>query len=110
MQKWAEQGAAEPPVVAAEVLPFRRVTSSADEKYRTCVPLLTLKAAAGAFGEPQAVASEEWVAPDSRRWLQPGMFVAQLVDRPMEPRIPDGAWCLFRAPVEGSRQGKIALV
>jgi SOS-response transcriptional repressor LexA len=28
----------------------------------------------------------------------------------MEPRIPDGAWCLFRAPVEGSRQGRILLV
>ncbi|MGH9278561.1 MAG: S24 family peptidase [Acidimicrobiales bacterium] len=28
----------------------------------------------------------------------------------MEPRIPDGAWCLFRAPVEGSRQNRILLV
>jgi SOS-response transcriptional repressor LexA len=28
----------------------------------------------------------------------------------MEPAIPDGSWCLFRAPVEGSRQGKIVLV
>lgn len=28
----------------------------------------------------------------------------------MEPAIPDGAWCLFRAPVEGSRQSKTVLV
>jgi hypothetical protein len=28
----------------------------------------------------------------------------------MEPRIPDGAWCLFHAPVSGSRQGRIVLV
>ncbi|MEA3412575.1 MAG: S24 family peptidase [Pseudomonadota bacterium] len=28
----------------------------------------------------------------------------------MEPAIPDGAWCLFRAPVEGTRQGKSVLV
>src|SRR5262249_2673723 len=28
----------------------------------------------------------------------------------MEPVIPDGAYCLFRAPVEGSRQGKTVLV
>ena len=34
-------------------IPFARVTPRADEKYRTCVPLLTLKAAAGAFGDPQ---------------------------------------------------------
>lgn len=28
----------------------------------------------------------------------------------MEPRIKDGAWCLFASPVEGSRDGKIVLV
>jgi hypothetical protein len=28
----------------------------------------------------------------------------------MEPRIPDRAWCLFRTPVEGSRQGRVLLV
>ena len=28
----------------------------------------------------------------------------------MEPAIPDGAWCLFRAPVEGTRQSKTVLV
>jgi SOS-response transcriptional repressor LexA len=28
----------------------------------------------------------------------------------MEPRIPDGSYCLFRSPVEGARQGKIVLV
>jgi len=38
------------------------------------------------------------------------MFVAQVVGRSMEPRIPDGAWCLFRAPVTGSRQGRIVVV
>lgn len=38
------------------------------------------------------------------------MFVAQVVGRSMEPTIPDGSWCLFRGPVEGSRQGKTVLV
>lgn len=28
----------------------------------------------------------------------------------MEPSIPNGAYCLFRAPVEGTRQGKVVLV
>jgi hypothetical protein len=37
------------------------------------------------------------------------MFVAQVVGRSMEPAIPDGAWCLFRAPVEGTRHGKTVL-
>jgi SOS-response transcriptional repressor LexA len=38
------------------------------------------------------------------------MFVAQVTGKSMEPAIPDGSWCLFRAPVEGSRQGKTVLV
>jgi hypothetical protein len=29
---------------------------------------------------------------------------------PLEPSIPDGAFCLFSAPVEGTRQGKSVLV
>ncbi|MBI3016230.1 MAG: S24 family peptidase [Candidatus Tectomicrobia bacterium] len=28
----------------------------------------------------------------------------------MEPRIPDCGWCLFRSPVEGTRQGRVVLV
>jgi SOS-response transcriptional repressor LexA len=28
----------------------------------------------------------------------------------MEPRIPDGAWCLFHGPVTGTRNGRIVLV
>jgi hypothetical protein len=38
------------------------------------------------------------------------MFVAQVVGRSMEPSIPDGAYCLFGAPVSGTRHGKIVLV
>ena len=35
---------------------------------------------------------------------------ARVVGRSMEPVIPDGSYCLFRAPVEGTRQGKTVLV
>jgi len=38
------------------------------------------------------------------------MFVAQVVGKSMEPVIPDGAYCLFQAPVTGTRQGKTVLV
>jgi phage repressor protein C with HTH and peptisase S24 domain len=38
------------------------------------------------------------------------MFLAQVVGRSMEPRIPDGSWCLFQSPVEGDRQGRVVLV
>jgi phage repressor protein C with HTH and peptisase S24 domain len=38
------------------------------------------------------------------------MFVAQVVGHSMEPRIPDGSYCLFKFPVVGSRSGRIVLV
>lgn len=105
--RWFDEATTKP---AGKVLPFRKVTSGQADRYRTCVPLFTLKAAAGAFSEAQAVDVAEWVEPATTRRLREGMFVAQVVGKSMEPRIPDGAYCLFAAPVEGSRQGKIVLV
>ena len=92
--------------------PFQVVRPSAAERYVTCLPLVPLEAAAGAFGAPQHVEDGErtWVAIDGGRRLRPGMFVAQVVGRSMEPAIPDGAWCLFAAPVAGTRQGRTVLV
>jgi SOS-response transcriptional repressor LexA len=108
--EWAEQAAPAPAAPVATALPFRRVTPTEDEKYRTCVLLLTLKTAAGGFGGSQDVEAEDWVVPETSRPLRAGMFVAQVVGRSMEPLIPNGSWCLFRSPVEGSRQGKVVLV
>jgi type I restriction enzyme, R subunit len=91
---------------------LRIVDGRPDERYKTCVPLVSLKAAAGAFGDPQHVEENgfEWVEFNSRHRLGRGMFVAQVTGKSMEPTIPDGSWCLFRAPFEGSRQGKMVLV
>lgn len=95
----------------APAAPLDRVAAPPDEdRYRTHVPVYTLKAAAGGFGESQQVDPDGWVAPPVTRTLAEGMFVAQVIGRSMEPRIPDGAWCLFKAPVTGSRQGRIVLV
>jgi phage repressor protein C with HTH and peptisase S24 domain len=38
------------------------------------------------------------------------MFLAQVVGKSMEPRIPNGAWCLFTGSVGGSRYGRVLLV
>jgi type I restriction-modification system DNA methylase subunit/SOS-response transcriptional repressor LexA len=98
----------------AKVLPFRPVTvePKPEERYVTCVPLVPLKAAAGTFGDPQHIEDDdfEWVVVESSHRLRPKMFVAQVVGKSMEPAIPDGAWCLFRAAVEGTRQDKTVLV
>jgi len=104
--------AVEPP--AAKIIPFRPPTiePKPEDRFKTCVPLVPLKAAAGAFGDPQHIKDDgfEWVEIKSRHRLRPGMFVAQVVGKSMEPAIPDGSYCLFRAPVEGTRQGKTVLV
>ena len=99
---------------ATKVIPFRprKVEPAPEKRYVTCVPLVPLKAAAGAFSDPQYIEDDglPWVEVASRHRLRKGMFVAQVVGKSMEPTIPDAAWCLFRAPVEGTRQGKIVLV
>jgi len=65
----------------AKVIAFRprRVEPTSGARYKTCVPLVPLKAAAGAFGDPQHVEADgfEWVAVTSGHRLRPGMFVAQ---------------------------------
>jgi type I restriction enzyme, R subunit len=91
---------------------LRIVEPKPEERYVTCVPLVPLKAAAGAFGDPQHVddGGFDWVSVDSRHRLRRGMFVAQVVGKSMEPAIPDGSYCLFAAPIDGTRQGKTVLV
>jgi phage repressor protein C with HTH and peptisase S24 domain len=37
------------------------------------------------------------------------MFVAEIVGQSMEPTIPDGSLCVFRAGVAGSRSGRLVL-
>jgi SOS-response transcriptional repressor LexA len=90
----------------------RLVKPRREDRYTTCVPFIPLKVAAGAFGDPQHIHDDdwEWAAVDTKHRLRPGMFVAQVVGKSMEPAIPDGAFCLFAAPVEGTRQGRIVLV
>lgn len=76
----------------------------------THLPLYTLRAAATKFGEGMGVEEESWVrAPENLR-LTEGMFAAHVTGRSMEPLIPDGSVCIFRAPVTGSRNGRYLLI
>jgi len=78
----------------------------------THVPLYSLRAAATKFGEDLEVEVEpqDWVPAPPRLKLHRLMFAARVVGRSMEPLIPDGSLCLFRAGVVGSRQGKRLLI
>jgi SOS-response transcriptional repressor LexA len=86
------------------------VEKIAVEPFRTHVPLYSLRAAAGRLGEEMEPAAEDWVrAPEGMR-LDSGVFVAHVVGRSMEPRIPDGSLNLFRFHPVGTRQQKILLI
>jgi uncharacterized protein len=94
------------------VIPLRRVTPEERNSGVPAAPLIDLRFAAGSFSDFQAVEEEasEWVAlPD---WVrpQPGLFVAQVQGESMNRRIPNGAWCLFRANPAGTREGKVVVV
>jgi SOS-response transcriptional repressor LexA len=79
-------------------------------EFRTHLPRYSLRAAAGKFLENQEISEDGWVeAPEDLR-LSTDMFVAQIAGHSMEPRIPDGALCVFRYGVTGSRQGRLVLV
>jgi len=80
------------------------------QPFITHLPLYSLRAAATKFGEDHEVEAEGWVKAPPKLRLTPDMFVAHVVGRSMEPRIPDGSLCVFRAGVVGSRQGKLVLV
>ncbi|MCB9524262.1 MAG: DEAD/DEAH box helicase family protein [Myxococcales bacterium] len=99
------------PAPASALPPTLRLAEpTPEERYVTCVPVVPLKAAAGAFSEAQGLEGEwAWVALDGRTKPAPGLFVAQVVGESMNRRIPNGAWCLWRANPGGTRQGKVVL-
>ncbi len=80
------------------------------EAFRTLLPLYTLRAAAGYFGEGEAVEPEGWIEADGVGKLDERMFVCRAVGRSMEPAIHDGDYLVFRANPTGTRQGKVVLV
>lgn len=79
------------------------------QKYRSLLPLYTLKAAAGAFGNNQEVEPLGWIAAKEVGHLNDKMFVIQAVGHSMEPLIRDGDYVVFSANPAGTRQGKIVL-
>jgi hypothetical protein len=91
---------------------LRLIRPRKEDRYVKCVPLVPLKFAAGDFSDTQNLETRDWdwVEIDTHRSLMPGMFVAQVVGRSMEPSISDGSYCLFATPVTGTRQGRTVVV
>jgi phage repressor protein C with HTH and peptisase S24 domain len=76
------------------------------------LPVYKLRAAATKFGEQMEdeQAPDTWIRTPENLRLHEGMFVAHVVGCSMEPLIPDGSACIFRAPVTGSRRGRFLLI
>ncbi|MFA5099771.1 MAG: DEAD/DEAH box helicase family protein, partial [Candidatus Omnitrophota bacterium] len=91
---------------------FSDVVPPSKKEYIDFLPVYTLEAACGKFGDGREVKISRWVdvqnlrlkGKDTRR------FVSQVRGDSMEPRINDGDYCLFQADVVGSRNDKIVLV
>lgn len=88
---------------------YRKHVPSTVLQFRTHLPRYSLQVAAGKFLENEEVTEQGWIeAPQDLR-LAPDMFVAQIAGHSMEPVIPDGGLCVFRAGVTGSRVGRLVL-
>jgi hypothetical protein len=97
----------------SNVIDFReRIINIVDEekKYNEYLPVYSLEAAAGNFGEGMAVQENGWIKVDIGKKLNRRMFVAHVVGHSMEPLIPDNSYCVFRAGIQGTRNNKIVLV
>lgn len=79
-------------------------------KFIDFLPLYSIRAACGYFGEGEAVEESGWIKVDGMGRLNRNMFVLQAEGRSMEPLIHDGDYCVFRANPAGSRQGKTVLI
>ena len=80
-----------------------------EKKYTIYLPLYSIRAVCGYFGEGEPVEEEGWIKAEGIGRLNEKMFVVRAVGHSMEPRINDGDYCVFQANPAGSRQGKIVL-
>lgn len=80
-----------------------------DVKYIDFLPVYSIKAACGYFGDGEIVEEIGWIRVDGMGKLNRNMFVVQASGSSMEPKIHDGDYCVFRANPAGSRQNKIVL-
>jgi type III restriction enzyme len=98
------------------LLPWKEVPAEEQSPWVNCLPLTTLKAAAGSWSREQASLedapewAETWVRPNEDFPYEKGMFIAQVQGDSMVPLISNGAWCVFRPPRAGSREGRVLLV
>lgn len=81
------------------------------EAYQSLLPLYSIKAAAGYFGQSAPAEPKAWIQVGKTKSgaFSPGTFVVQALGDSMLPKIHDGDYLVFQANPSGSKQGKIVL-
>ncbi len=90
--------------------PFRVLTPEEAVDYPNAVPIFDIKIAAGDFSKEQWLQDCQYAELPEHFTAKPGFFIAQVIGESMNRRIPNGSWCIFREPSDGSRNGKVVIV
>ncbi len=98
-----------PPQPKALALPFKVVSEATARRHLAGLPLLSVRASAGAWSATQRPSVEAWVVVKLRVPTKRGLFLAQVSGHSMEPGIPDGAHGLFQRPWSSPRPGEAGL-
>lgn len=88
------------------------MTDGVDEslKYVRWLPLYSLRAACGRFGEEEVVEPEGWVEVSGVRRRNKNLFVVRAEGDSMEPKIKNGDLCVFEASEGACDNNAIVLV
>jgi SOS-response transcriptional repressor LexA len=100
----------EPHLVEDHGFPFLVLAPEEAANHPNAVPIFDIKIAAGDFSKEQWLQDCQYAALPDHFTAKPGFFLAQVVGESMNRRIPNGSWCLFREPSDGSRNGKVVIV
>lgn len=95
---------------ALPAYPFPILTPEEAADCSNAVPIFDIKIAAGDFSKEQWLEDCQYAELPDHFTAKPGFFLAQVVGESMNRRIPNGSWCLFREPPDGSRNGKVVIV
>jgi DUF2075 family protein len=90
--------------------PYRILTTEEAADCPNAVPIFDIKIAAGDFSKEQWLQDCQYAELPDHFTAKPGFFIAQVIGESMNKRIPNGSWCLFREPSDGSRNGKVVIV
>jgi DUF2075 family protein/SOS-response transcriptional repressor LexA len=95
---------------ALPAYPFPILSPEEAADCSNAVPIFDIKIAAGDFSKEQWLEDCQYAELPDHFTTKPGFFLAQVVGESMNRRIPNGSWCLFREPSDGSRNGKVVIV